>query len=123
MAELPVLKNGSTGEAVKGLKNALEARLGNHGFFDRPLNDAFGPKVDQAVKDFQRKAGLGVDGQVGPKTWGALRVHLVQPGDTLSGIAQQTLGNGDRWPEIHKLNSELVSDPNLIFPGQVFVLP
>lgn len=49
---------------------------------------------------------------------------VVQSGDSLSSIAQQRLGDGDRWPEVYDLNSETVgSDPDLILPGQVLVMP
>jgi nucleoid-associated protein YgaU len=49
--------------------------------------------------------------------------YTVQPGDTLSGIAQQQLGDATRWPEIFVLNRDVVSDPDKIVPGQVLVLP
>jgi nucleoid-associated protein YgaU len=49
--------------------------------------------------------------------------YVVQPGDTLSGIAQSQLGNAARWPEIFALNSNQIQNPNIIFPGQVLVLP
>jgi nucleoid-associated protein YgaU len=123
MAELPMLRNGSKSEAVKGLKNALMTRAGDFHLFDRPLSDDFGPKTEQAVRHFQRGAGLQADGVVGPMTWEALGVLLVEPGDTLSGIAQERLGNADLWPDIFHLNEELLDDPDRIFPGQVLVLP
>lgn len=123
MAQLPTLKNGSKNEAVKGLKNALMAHLFDTTLFDRPLSEDFGPKTERAVKKFQGDAGLEVDGIVGPMTWGALGVHLVESGETLSGIAEKELGDPSRWPEIHRLNEELVTDPDSIFPGQILVLP
>src|SRR2546423_201982 len=56
--------------------------------------------------------------------------YRVHPGDTLSGIAQATLGNGDRYPEIFKLNAgkaqsggRSLQDPNLILIGWVLTLP
>jgi nucleoid-associated protein YgaU len=51
------------------------------------------------------------------------RLYVVKPGDTLSGIAQQQLGNASRWPEIFALNSGVISNPDIIFPDQVLVLP
>jgi len=123
MTDLPMLKNGSKSDAVKGLKNALTARSGDFSLFDRPLSDDFGPKTDNAVKQFQRGAGLEADGVVGPMTWGALGVYLVKQGDTLSGIAGQELGDSNRWSEIFEINGELVSDPDSIHPGQILVLP
>lgn len=52
------------------------------------------------------------------------RTYTVKPGDYLSAIAQQYLGDGNRWPEIYDLNRDLIGpDPNLIHPGQVLTLP
>jgi len=49
--------------------------------------------------------------------------YTVQPGDTLSGIAQKQLGDANRWPEIFVLNRGIIGDPNRIKPGQVLALP
>lgn len=120
MAQLPpTLKKGSKCEAVKGLQNALKARSYAAGHTD----GIFGSATEDAVKQFQSEAGLAADGIVGPKTWEALHVYMVQPGDTLSGIAEQQLEDARRWPEIFELNRDLISDPDKIFPGQVFALP
>ncbi len=51
------------------------------------------------------------------------RFHIVQSGDTLSGIAQKELGNAARSSDIFALNRGVLSDPNLIIPGQVLALP
>jgi nucleoid-associated protein YgaU len=52
-----------------------------------------------------------------------LRTYTVQSGDTLSGIAQQQLGDASRWPEIFERNREVLSNPDRIFPDQVLILP
>jgi nucleoid-associated protein YgaU len=120
MAELPpTLKKGSKGEAVKGLQNALTVRS-PHGV---AIDGVFGPATENAVKEFQQGASLEDDGIVGAKTWGELYVYVVQRGDTLSGIAQEQLGNANHWHDLHDLNKALISDPDKIFPGQVLVLP
>ncbi len=49
--------------------------------------------------------------------------HVVQPGDTLSGIAQDVYGDASKWPRIHAANQHVVSDPDLIFPGQRLRVP
>lgn len=46
--------------------------------------------------------------------------HTVVKGDTLWDICKKQLGDGSRYPEIAKLNG--ISNPNLIFPGQVIKL-
>ena len=50
-------------------------------------------------------------------------VYKVQPGDTLSGIAQKRLGKMSRWTEIWDLNKGRIADPNLIEIGWELVLP
>jgi len=120
MAHVPsTLKQGSKGDAVKGLQNALKAR----GYHLGAVDGVFGSATTKAVKQFQSDFGLEADGIAGPKTWEALNVYVVQPGDTLSEIAEHQLGRADSWPDIFELNRALIDDPDKIFPGQVLALP
>ncbi|MEP9385542.1 LysM peptidoglycan-binding domain-containing protein [Nocardioides cheoyonin] len=49
---------------------------------------------------------------------------VVEPGDSLSLIAQQDLGDANQWPALYEANKEVVGDnPDLIYPGQVLVIP
>ncbi len=47
----------------------------------------------------------------------------VQPGDTLSGLADEHLGSADLWPELYEANRASVDDPDEIFRGMVLRLP
>lgn len=49
-----------------------------------------------------------------------IRAVIVERGDTLSQIAERYLGAAGRWREIASLNK--LSNPNLIYPGQVLRL-
>jgi nucleoid-associated protein YgaU len=49
--------------------------------------------------------------------------YVVRPGDTLWGISDEFLGAGWRYWEIVDLNSRQIMNPDLIYPGQVFVIP
>lgn len=49
------------------------------------------------------------------------KTYTVKKGDTLWNIAKKELGDGTRYKEIAKLNN--ISNPNKIYPGQVFKLP
>lgn len=51
------------------------------------------------------------------------RTYTVEKGDTLSGIAQEKLGNASRWKEIFEANKPMLSDPDKIYPGQVLRMP
>ncbi|WP_229185449.1 LysM peptidoglycan-binding domain-containing protein [Bradyrhizobium oropedii] len=44
-------------------------------------------------------------------------------GDSLWRISQRALGAGQRYAVIYRANSQQIRNPNLIYPGQVFVLP
>ncbi|MEO9340015.1 tetratricopeptide repeat protein [Mesorhizobium sp. SB112] len=49
--------------------------------------------------------------------------YRVQPGQSLWSIANEKLGNGNRYLEILNLNPVLRGDPGRIVPGQELVLP
>jgi nucleoid-associated protein YgaU len=47
----------------------------------------------------------------------------VSPGDSLWRISRLTYGAGTRYAVVYKANREQIRNPNVIYPGQVFVLP
>lgn len=51
------------------------------------------------------------------------REHTVARGDTLSAIARTHYGDASRFPLIVRANPNLITDPDLIFPGQVLRIP
>ncbi|MBM2576480.1 LysM peptidoglycan-binding domain-containing protein [Jannaschia sp. Os4] len=56
---------------------------------------------------------------------GGTTVVTVQPGSTLWGISERYFGDGAgrRFVQIFEANRDLIRDPDLIYPGQVFTLP
>ncbi|SFV35668.1 Nucleoid-associated protein YgaU, contains BON and LysM domains [Devosia crocina] len=48
---------------------------------------------------------------------------IIRRGDNLWTIARRTYGEGIRYTTIYQANSGRISDPNRIYPGQVFDLP
>lgn len=48
---------------------------------------------------------------------------IVQPGNSLWRLARRTYGSGFNFTVIYEANKKQISDPNLIFPGQVFAIP
>ncbi len=47
----------------------------------------------------------------------------VSRGDSLWRLSHDTYGAGTRYAVIYKANREQIRNPNLIYPGQIFVLP
>ena len=82
----PLVKEGARNHPVKTLQYLLR----QHGH-NVAVDGAFGPKTDAAVRDFQRKKGLQVDGDVGPQTWSALIVEVREgsQGDAVRGVQEE----------------------------------
>ncbi|NVK18929.1 MAG: LysM peptidoglycan-binding domain-containing protein [Methylocystaceae bacterium] len=51
------------------------------------------------------------------------RKFVVQPGNSLWRIARRVYGTGFDYAVIYRANEEQISDPDLIYPGQVFEIP
>lgn len=64
-----IVKTGERGLAVREIQDALK-RLG----YDVEADGVFGVQTAAAVREFQADCGLNVDGVVGNKTWGALKL-------------------------------------------------
>ena len=65
---MKTIKNGSKGAEVKTLQEALN-KAGNYGL---ATDGIFGAKTEAAVRDYQKRNDLSVDGIAGPKTWSKL---------------------------------------------------
>jgi len=71
---MEVLKKGSKGESVKTLQEFLKITV----------DGDFGTKTENAVKSYQKKNGLIVDGVVGPKTWSHMGILTTDLNENLS---------------------------------------
>ncbi|MFW5861122.1 MAG: LysM peptidoglycan-binding domain-containing protein [Spirochaetota bacterium] len=49
--------------------------------------------------------------------------YRIQQGDTLVIISQKIYGTYERWPEIYRLNRNIIDHPARIFPGHTINLP
>ena len=54
---------------------------------------------------------------------GGARTYTVKAGDTLSKIAKEHLGDANAYMKIYNANTDQLSDPDKIKPGQVLKLP
>lgn len=76
-------------------------------------------ELNRMRREYETQMAKEAEAHKASESW----THTVVPGDTLSGIAKKYLGDARRWPEIHKANKDKIANPNLIYPGQVFVIP
>ncbi len=49
--------------------------------------------------------------------------YTVQPGDTLSSIAKRFYGSAADWQLIYDANKSVITNPDVIYAGQVLILP
>lgn len=100
------LRHPSTNEVVRGTLSVTLKRA----------NDA-APAVGPV-------SGGPAPAPTGPAPAPPPRTYTVVSGDCLWTIAQRFYGNGAAWPKIYDANrSKITKSPNLIYPGQVFVIP
>ena len=105
-ASADLYKKGSTGPTV----SEIQTRLKNWGYYSGSVDGVYGSQTERAVRWFQEKNGLSVDGQVGDKTLAALGM---QPsGSTGDG------GGGDLDLLARLISAEARGEP---YEGQVAV--
>ena len=51
------------------------------------------------------------------------RTYTVESGDTLWKIAEQMYGNGSKYMKIFEANTDILENPDRIFPGQKLKIP
>ncbi len=62
-------------------------------------------------------------GAAGNEETDSQRTYTVQSGDTLWKISQEMYGDGSKYMKIFEANTELLKNPDQIFPGQKLVIP
>ena len=69
------------------------------------------------------RAAAPAPASTGTSEAAAGRTYTVQPGDTLSKIAKEYLGNANAYVKIFEANKDQLTDPDKIRPGQVLQIP
>jgi peptidoglycan hydrolase-like protein with peptidoglycan-binding domain len=101
ISSFPLVRRGSRIFPVRPLQQLLCAR--GHSI---DVDGNFGPRTQSAVEAFQRDAGIGVDGVVGPNTWSHLIVTVRRGsnGDAVRAV-QEVMKfhdqSGGEGPPIH----------------------
>lgn len=79
-------KYGSTGEEVR----QIQTKLKNWGYYSGNIDGIYGSKTFEAVKKFQKKNGLTVDGIAGAKTLSALGIQSGSNSSSSSSSSNNT---------------------------------
>ncbi len=103
------LRRGSTGDDV----TAVQKRLKQWGYYSGAVDGVYGYATERAVRWFQQKNGLTVDGVVGEKTAAAMGLSL---SSAVSGASKPA--NGDTYLLAQCIYSEARGEP---YKGQVAV--
>lgn len=99
-------KKGSSGSAVK----EIQTKLKSWGYYSGSVDGIYGSGTEEAVKYFQRKNGLTVDGKAGPATLKALGITTAS--DT------QSSSSGNEYLLARLISAEARGEP---YSGQVAV--
>ncbi len=111
-ASADLYKKGSTGETV----SEIQRRLKNWGYYSGSVDGIYGSQTEKAVRYFQQKNGLSVDGQVGNQTLAALGIT---PKDSGGGGGGGGGGqSGDLYLLARLISAEARGEP---YNGQVAV--
>ncbi|MCL2080980.1 MAG: spore cortex-lytic enzyme [Oscillospiraceae bacterium] len=74
-ARAATFRQGSQGETVR----QIQTKLQNWGYYSGAIDGDYGPKTADAVKHFQRRNNLTVDGAANTRTLQALGIYLPAP--------------------------------------------
>lgn len=88
--------------------------------------DSAGSVVSRIETPFKREQASDVAAVLAEETARdgfEVAVRTVQPGATLWAIAEENLGKGIYYVEVFEANRDLIRDPDLIYPGQIFRIP
>lgn len=101
----PTLQRGSTGASAFEAQCELNLATKPSRYTPIAADGTYGAATEARVKEFQRCAGLGVDGVLGPNTWAALNTWAAQPracaDQGTSSTAQAALcGHTDTRPSL-----------------------
>ena len=105
-ADAVTYQKGSSGTVV----SQIQTKLKNWGYYTGGVDGVYGSATEAAVKAFQRKNGLTVDGKAGPKTLQAMGIS--------SGSSASNSNSGDVALLARLISAEARGEP---YNGQVAV--
>ena len=84
---------------------------------------ADGTVASRVETPFRREAPADVAALNSGASGMTVSTQTVQPGNTLWAIARDNLGEGIMYVRVFEANADQIRNPDLIYPGQVFVIP
>lgn len=110
---LAVSKNGSRGEEVR----KIQTKLKNWGYYNGSVDGVYGWQTESAVRSFQKKNGLSVDGVAGTKTLNAMGIYS-SSSSTGGGSSSSSPNEANIELLARVINGEARGEP---YEGQVAV--
>ena len=110
-ASADLYKKGASGQTVR----EIQTRLKNWGYYTGTVDGIYGSGTEEAIKKFQKKNGLAVDGQTGDKTLAALGISPTGDG---GGVSSEGGNSGDLDLLARLISAEARGEPYI---GQVAV--
>ncbi len=105
-------KNGSRGEEVR----KIQTKLKNWGYYNGSVDGVYGWQTESAVRSFQKKNGLTVDGVAGTKTLNAMGIYSSSSSGSGSSSSSPNEANIELLARV--INGEARGEP---YEGQVAV--
>ena len=102
-------------EVVSGVYTLRVDEIGPDGQVVSRIETPFKREEAEKVAEVLQEETANPDFQVAMRT--------VQPGNTLWAIARERYGEGIMYVLVFEANRDRIRNPDLIYPGQVFVLP
>lgn len=106
------------------MQGSAEERDGKLYFKGTTVTQEEANKIWDAIKtipDWKTEIVADIKATGGPS--GGSQTYTVKPGDTLSKIAKEHLGDANAYMDIFQANKDQLQDPDKIKPGQVLKLP
>jgi nucleoid-associated protein YgaU len=108
------------------MQGAAEEREGKLYFKGTTNTQAEANKIWDAIKtipEWSKEVVADIKATAPAGGAAAESTYTVKPGDTLSKVAKEKLGNANAYMDIFKANRDQLSDPDKIKPGQVLKIP
>lgn len=104
VTQYPLLVRGSKGNYVRLAQEKLLTkgyRLPKYG-----ADGSFGQETEEAVKQLQKDAGIGVDGKIGNQTWQVLNSNFVKP--NAPSYPGYLIKKGQHSEDVRKVQQKLI---------------